>query len=150
MAIALLYGLAGACSPSSRAPVAKRSQATLESILRASAPAQADFSALNKIDSPLQSLLAAYLSAGDIAQMSRSLGMHLSGEKDVLVDVYVTSSVTEAAAQLSRLGMDVRATNEGSSVVEGALPVDQLLAAAGLDATRAIIAVTAFGTNKTP
>lgn len=143
----LLWGLSAGCSPSALSAPSKPYQATLESILRATSPAQADYFYLRKIDSHLQGALIAYLSGGDAIRAAQASGLQVNDKNEVQVDIYVTGPVSQAAAQLGSMGMTVQATNEAMGVVEGPLPMDVLLPVARLDFTKSLMAVTALRTN---
>jgi hypothetical protein len=104
---------------------------------------------MKKIDSHLQSLIADFLSGKDLKQSAQSNGLQITDTQEVLVDIYVIDSVSEASIQFTALGMTVQSTNESMKVVEGYLPVDRILALARLDITKAILPVMGLSTNKT-
>jgi hypothetical protein len=99
---------------------------------------------VRKLDGRLQLLAGAGLGA-DGAEHARSaarrLGLTVSQQGAVSVDVYVTGDVTRAARGLRGLGMRVGAVSRRAPtrVVEGYLPAAALVRAAGLASTRTIV-----------
>ena len=121
---------------------------SLETILSTIQPKQTDLTYINKVNSHLQNLVAAYLSGKDVEQAAHGYGIKIINKKEILVDIYINDSVSEASAQLTKMGMTVQATNETSKVVEGSLSIDLILPAAQLDIVKAILPVMATGTNQ--
>ena len=146
---ATLFLLMG-CGQSLSTVSPKPSHDELEVILAATETGQSDVSYLGKIDGNLRSLVSASLSGKDVNQAAQALGLTVTDNKEVLLDIYVTNPVSEASVQLTLLGMTVLSTNESYGVVEGLLPISQVLAVARLDITKSMLPVTAFGTNKIP
>ena len=104
---------------------------------------------MNKLDSQLQTLLSNYLVNRDVDQIATNLGITLSDSAEVLVDVYVISSAEEMKSQLENLGMEVAAVNSAYGIVEGWLPLDAVITISGLENVKAIITVSAYGTDNT-
>jgi hypothetical protein len=128
----------------------KSSSTRLQAILEMTVSASSNRPYLKKIDSHLQDLVAAYLSGEDINKIAQTSGLKISAQKEVSVDVYVTSSVKQAAIQLASLGMTIQATNESYNVVEGRLPIGQVIPAAQLDITKAVMPVPPYVLNSEP
>ena len=145
LALLLLAGCTNSQPQSS--PQTKQSTQRLEKILAETAPAEPDSSYLGKIDSNLQSLIADYLSGEDIKQSAQNYGLQVTENNEVLVDIYVNGSIDPAITQLTELGMLVQATNESFNVVEGLLPINNVLPVARLDTIKALLPVMASGTN---
>jgi hypothetical protein len=147
--IAILCLLAG-CGQSQSTAVPKPSRDELEAILAATETVQSDFSYLGKIDDNLKKLITASLSGENVTQTAQALGLTVTDDKEVLLDIYVTNPVDEASMQLASLGMTVQSTNASFGVVEGLLPIGQVLKVARLENTKALLSVAAFGTDKIP
>ncbi len=112
----------------------------LADLIRASGQATGSQAAegLKKMDTQIQNLLETRLRGQDVAAAAKHNGLRLGKERSVLVDVYTRGAPEETADQLKALGMDVLATNTAfGGIVEGYLPVDSLVAAAGLNSTKA-------------
>jgi len=147
--IAMLFFLMS-CRQSLPTASPKPPRDELEAILAVTETGPSDVSYLGKIDGNLRNLVTALLSGEDVNQAAQALGFKVTDNKEVLLDIYVTNSVSEASVQLTSLGMIVQAVNESNGVVEGLLPISQVLAVARLDITKALLPVTAFGTDKIP
>jgi hypothetical protein len=107
----------------------------------------ADFSYLGKLDSKIQTLLADYLSGNDVNQTALREGLEVSDSAEVLLDIYVIDSAEERAGQLETLGMRVVAFDDTYGMIEGWLPLDAVVVVAQLDSVKALMSVTAFGTD---
>jgi hypothetical protein len=140
-----LLGLFGAACAGAPAPAVDRGGGTLEALVSSSQQPSADLSYLGKIDSHLQDLLVVRMEGRDVRSAAESSGLRLNEAGDVMVDVYVTGSATEAAAGLTSIGMQVAATNESTGLVEGFVPIDLVLEIAELDSTKAILAAALPG-----
>ena len=147
--VAILFFLMG-CGQSLPVASPKPSRDKLEVILASTETGPSDVSYLGKIDGNLRNLVVAWLSGEDVNQTAQVLGLKVTVNKEVLLDIYVTNPVNEASVQLTSLSMIVQAVNESNGVVEGLLPVSQVLAVARLNITKTLLPVTAFGTNKIP
>lgn len=147
--IAILCLLVG-CGQLQSTAVPKPSRDELEVILAATETGQSDFSYLGKIDDNLKKLVTASLSGENVIQAAQELGLTVTDDKEVLLDIYVTNPVNEASMQLTSLGMTVQSTNASFGVVEGLLPISQVLKVARLESTKTLLPVAAFGTDKIP
>jgi len=97
---------------------------------------------LHKLDSRLQDLMITHLQRGVVRRDAERAGIKVADAQKVLVDIYLQGSLDQAQDELEALGMQVVATNEAfGGIVEGYLPVDALLSAAGLDDTKALLVV---------
>jgi len=128
--------------------------ASLERVVAASGGRAADaeqvrYAYLRKLDSHLQELATADLRGRDLGAAADREGLTVTGGEDVVVDVYVDGNVEAAAEGLRDLGMRVTAVSqrEPQRMVEGRLPAGALTDAAGLDRTRAVIAVLGQGVD---
>src|SRR4051812_6393574 len=95
--------------------------------------------ALHRLDGSLRDLAAGVVpGAGPV----RAALPRVSGGR-VAVDVYATGDLDSGARALRRLGMRVSAISRRAPqrMVEGELPVDQLVGAARLSGTRAVVPV---------
>lgn len=81
--------------------------------------------------------------------LTHTSGAAISASGDVLVDVYLSGSVTEAARALGALGMDVEATvrTEPQRMVEGWLPVAALADATAVAGVQGLVGVPSEFTN---
>jgi hypothetical protein len=102
---------------------------------------------LGKLDSKIQTLLADYLSGNDVNQTALREGLEVSDSAEVLLDIYVIDSAEERAGQLETLGMRVVAFDDTYGMIEGWLPLDAVVVVAQLDSVKALMSVTAFGTD---
>lgn len=104
---------------------------------------------LQKIDSHLLDLLADYQSGKDPVQAAQGLGLVVDSKRGVLVDVYVYGSLAQSSSDLTKLGMSVQSTSEAYNVVEGFLPIDQVVPTAQKEVVKGILAVIPNQFNST-
>jgi hypothetical protein len=121
----------------------------LETIIRLANNEQSNASLefLQKIDSHLQVLVAAFLSGDNLEQVAETEGLQLIGRERVLVELRLVDFKQEYVQQLERIGLHVDAVNEDFRTVSGDLPIESILAASREDFVQAITPVTAFGTD---
>jgi subtilisin family serine protease len=116
---------------------------------QAMSPVAQPGSALEKLDSHLQEVIAADAQGQDAVAFGKARGLRVSGAKKVLVDVYITGPVGNMTGLLRQEGMDIAATNDRSPfrIAEGWLPIQAATRIAASPAIKAVMAVTGGGVD---
>ncbi len=103
---------------------------------------------VEKVDSHLQSLLIDYLTGKDIVLSAQENDIQLVNGNRILVAIHVKEYDSGLVNRLEEIGMHVTATNEGFNVVEGEIPLDEVLLVAFEDKVNAILPIRDYGTDE--